>query len=924
MEGNNISFGKRPKNPLRKRVLRDLRREWKRYLMIFAMLVVTIGFVSGMYVANNSMMTSLDKNAEKFSRESGHFELSAKADSELISAIETGETADVAAALKEKAYAEAEDEVTGAVEEELEKNVREQVENGILDSVTAAVDEQLKAAEAMGVKADDAQRQEAIDEAFDAAMSENYDKAVEEALEKAFDSDEYSDALSDAMDEAKKEIDKTIDDKYDELSERYKLDEKTDPVPVKVYELFCKEQEERKSYAAVDPDGKIRVFAERTDVNRYDILKGKAPQNDHEIMIDRMHADNTGIKVGDTIYVGKADFTVSGLCSFTDYITLYENNTDTMFDAITFDVGMTTDEGFERVGGALRYVYSYVYEKQPEDKFEEKKLSDNFLKSLITQTTAADKETEIKDFVPAYANNAINFATDDMGSDKSMGGVLLYILVAVLAFICAVTINTSLEKESSVIGTLRASGFTKGELVRYYMSAPVLVIAGAAIVGNILGYTCMKNVIVAMYYNSYSLPTYETVWTPDAFVKTTVVPVIIMIVINLFVITRKLKLSPLRFLRHDLKKTRRKKAIRLPKWKFFARFRMRVFLQNIPNYIMMFVGVCFIMLLLSMAVGMPETLDYYKNKMPDMMVAKEQVILTSTEDEDGNIIKTSAEGAEQFSMASLERKSDDYKEEVSVYGVEMGSRYFSLDDDFFNSSADDEVYISKAYADKFGIEKGDEIALEEKFENVDYTWKVYDIYDNSSGVAVYMSGERFNKIFDRDEGSFTGYLSDSHIDDIDEKYIAKTITADDLLKVANQLDHSMGDYMVYFQYVCVIVAAIILYLLTKIIIEKNERSISMVKILGYENGEIGSLYLITTAIVVFITEFLAIFIGYNAMKAAWKVMLMSMGGYFEFIIPFSGFVKEFLMVFAAYLIISIIDFTRIKHIPKVLALKNVE
>ncbi|MBQ1538299.1 MAG: hypothetical protein IIZ73_08310 [Ruminococcus sp.] len=51
---------------------------------------------------------------------------------------------------------------------------------------------------------------------------------------------------------------------------------------------------------------------------------------------------------------------------------------------------------------------------------------------------------------------------------------------------------------------------------------------------------------------------------------------------------------------------------------------------------------------------------------------------------------------------------------------------------------------------------------------------------------------------------------------------------------------------------------------------------------------------------------------------------MSMGGYFEFIIPFSGFVKEFLMVFIAYLIISIIDFIRIKHIPKVLALKNVE
>ena len=749
MEENNISFGKRPKNPLRKRVLRDLRREWKRYLMIFAMLVVTIGFVSGMYVANNSMMTSLDKNAEKFSRESGHFELSVKADSELTAAIETGETADVVAALKEKAYAEAEDEVTEAVNEKLEENVREQVENGIRDSVTAAVDQQLKAAEAMGVKTDSAQRQKTIDEAFDTAMSENYDKAVEEALEKAFDSDEYRDALSDAMDEAKKEIDKTIDEKYTELADRYELNEKTDPVPVKLHELFCKEQEERISSADSEADGKIRVYAERKEVNKYDILKGEAPQNDHEIMIDRMHADNAGIKVGDTIYVGGADFTVSGLGAFTDYTTLYENNTDTMFDALTFDVGMTTDEGFERIGGAVRYFYAYVFNKAPEDKFEEKKLSDDFLKSLITQTAAADKETEIKDFVPAYANNAINFAADDMGSDKSMGGVLLYILVAVLAFICAVTINTALEKEASVIGTLRASGFTKGELVRYYMSAPVLVIAAAAIIGNILGYTCMKNIIVNMYYNSYSLPAYETVWTPDAFLKTTVVPVIIMLVINFVVITRKLKLSPLRFLRHDLKKTRRKKAVRLPKWKFFARFRMRVFLQNIPNYIMMFVGICFIMLLLSMAVGMPETLDYYKNEMPNMMVAKEQVILTSTEDEDGNTIKTSAEGAEPFSMTSLERKTEGYKEEVSVYGVEMGSRYFSLDNDFFTGSAEDEVYISKAYADKFGIEKGDEIVLEEKFENVDYTWKVYDIYDNSSGVAVYMSGERFNKILDR-------------------------------------------------------------------------------------------------------------------------------------------------------------------------------
>ncbi len=121
-----------------------------------------------------------------------------------------------------------------------------------------------------------------------------------------------------------------------------------------------------------------------------------------------------------------------------------------------------------------------------------------------------------------------------------------------------------------------------------------------------------------------------------------------------------------------------------------------------------------------------------------------------------------------------------------------------------------------------------------------------------------------------------------------------------------------------------IVAAIILYLLTKIIIEKNERSISMVKILGYSSGEIASLYLATTALVVFVTEFAAIFIGYEAMNAIWSVLLMKLGGYFAFVIPFSGFVKEFVLVFVAYMIITVIDFIRIRRIPKVLALKNVE
>lgn len=912
----NIQFGKRPKNPLRKRVRRDLLRDWKRYLMIFAMLVVIIGFVSGMYVANNSMMTSLDGNAAKFRREDGHFELSRIAEPEMIEAIASGEKADMVKIFRARAYTEAEPEIQQAVQEAVEEQVREQVRAAITEQVTAAVDAQIEAA---GQKMPEEMRQEMLDTALQTAMDENYEKAVKDALKEAWDSAEYKDALAEATDKAHAEIDKEIDKEYTKLAERYELDQTFDAVPVNVYELFYKNADEHISGDA-EFAGSIRVYNQRNEINLYDLLSGRAPENDREIIIDRMHADNAGVRIGDTVRADGAEFEVVGLASFTDYITLFESNTDTMFDALTFDVGMVTEEGFERISTSVHANYAFSYVHPPADLYEEKTSSDHFLKALITQTAVSEKELEIKDYVPAYANHAITFAEEDLGSDLAMSGVILYVMIAVLAFIFAVNISSTLEKEASSIGTLRASGFTKGELLRYYMSAPLLIVTIASIVGNVLGYTVFKNIAVGMYYQSYSLPTYETLWTPEAFLRTTIVPFLLMLLINFVVILRMLRLSPLKFLRHDLKKTRRKKAVRLPRWSFFRRFRLRVFLQNIPNYLMLFVGISFVMLLLSLVVGLPSTLSYYQETMPGMMFAKEQVILTDYKDADDAVIRTETDGAEPFSMGALEYRTEKFSEEISVYGVAENSRYISLSP----QNQPDDMWISTAFSNKYHLHTGDSFVLHEKYENKQYTWNVAGVYDYDAALSVFMPNERFNAVFERDADAFSGYLSDETITDIPEKQIVKRITSDDMMKIAKQLDHSFGSYIVYFQYVCVIIAAIILYLLTKIIIEKNERPISMVKILGYEDGEIARLYLLTTAVVVIVTELIAMALGFYAMKLMWEIMLQTLGGYFAFIMKPDGFVKEFALVTAAYLVITVFDFIRIRRIPKVLALKNTE
>lgn len=807
---------KKIKNPLIKRIPKELAGDWKKYLVVFLFLVLTIGFVSGMYVANESMLTAADEGITRYKQEDGHFELKEKADSSLIEAIESGEKADI----------------PGQAEE-------------------------------------------------NTADGDN-------------DDSEENGKSDDDLDNSKK-------------------------TSVTVYENFFRNEDEDNDNDGKS-DGTIRVYAKTDDINLACLLDGDFPQNENEIAVDRMHADNAGMKVGDKISVSGKEFKITGLIAYVNYSTLHEKKTDLMFDAIKFDVAMVTQEGFDRLDKSIHYSYAWKYDHAPADDIEEKEQSDSFMEAMVTQVMLAGNDME--DYTPKYGNPAINFATDDMGSDKAMGGMLLDILVVIIAFIFAVTISNTIANESSAIGTLRALGYTKGELVCHYLSMPVIVTLLAAIVGNILGYTVFKNVVVSMYYNSYSLPAYKTIWNPDAFLKTTVLPVIIMLVVNLIVIVRMMQHTPLQFLRHDMKKNKSKKAMRLPRWNFMSRFRLRIMFQNKANYLILFVGILFIMEMLAMAVGMPDTLDYYKSNTDGMMFAKYQYVLKSYVDEEGNIVSTGNKDAEKFDMTSLLKKSDALDEEVSIYGIADNSSYVKIND--FDSLKKNEVYISDSFSQKYGLNEGDEVKLDAQYEKKTYTFKVKGIYDKSQSIAVFMPIDKFADIFDLKDDQFSGFLSDTKIKDIDENNIATTITIHDITKMADQLDHSMGAYMSYFQVLCILLAAVMIYLLTKLIIEKNETAISMTKILGYENKEIASLYLVSTSIVVVLADLISVVIGTLVMKVAWKMMLFSYSGWFAFKVKPLGYVKMFAFVLIGYLIVMVFDFRRIKKIPMDQALKNVE
>ena len=61
------------KNPLHKRLPREIRSEFGKYIVIFLLMVATIGFVSGFLVADNSMLLAYQDGFEKYNIEDGNF-----------------------------------------------------------------------------------------------------------------------------------------------------------------------------------------------------------------------------------------------------------------------------------------------------------------------------------------------------------------------------------------------------------------------------------------------------------------------------------------------------------------------------------------------------------------------------------------------------------------------------------------------------------------------------------------------------------------------------------------------------------------------------------------------------------------------------------------------------------------------------------
>ena len=136
-------------------------------------------------------------------------------------------------------------------------------------------------------------------------------------------------------------------------------------------------------------------------------MKGESCLPGQEIAIDRMYADNNNLSVGDTLRSGKRTWKITGLVALSDYSCLFQNNNDSMFDAVKFGVSVVTEEEFDSLEQEkLQYNYSWIYDEKPKTE-RRRKVSEDLMEDM-------GKIVTLEAFVPRYLNQAITFTGDDM------------------------------------------------------------------------------------------------------------------------------------------------------------------------------------------------------------------------------------------------------------------------------------------------------------------------------------------------------------------------------------------------------------------------------------------------------------------------------------------------------------------------------
>lgn len=632
-------------------------------------------------------------------------------------------------------------------------------------------------------------------------------------------------------------------------------------------------------------DGKtLRVFANRENIDLVECDEGNLAEADDEIVVEKRFSQVNDISVGDIIQIAGNEFKVTGIGTSPDYNALFKEMSDTVVDSKVFGTVFVTEGAYDKLnatGESVKtetYLYAFRLEGKTtcddvKDALEDIKvdtdsIDDEYFQEYWDRTGAAindfkdgikelksganeladgvaelKKETDsflkdydtdlanITSFVTSDDNPRTGGAADDQQINVQAGYFFGVLLMFLFTYVISVFVVHGIEKESSVIGALYALGVKRRDLMMHYLTLPVIVTTIAGIIGFLIGISNVGiPVQMADAYAYYSIPAMDVKIPPILVVYGIVMPPLAAIVVNYFVIRKKLSQTALSLIKNEVKQPKGSN-VDLGDMGFVGRFRVRQMLREMRTGLTVVIGMFIALICLMLSLNTATFCSKVKKQnVEDTHYEYMYTYKYPTENP--------PEGGEAAYAKTLKKEVYGYNWDVTVLGLSKNTKYFDVD----LKDGKNRVAMSSSFAEKYGYGVGDEIVLHDEENDIDYGFTVDSVTQYTPAFYVFMTIDDARELFGAGSNEYNVVFADKDLG-VDPARLYATTTKADIESAAGIFADQMRSMVVMIVIISTLIFVVVMYLMMKVMIDRSAFSISLIKVFGFRTKEIRKLYL---------------------------------------------------------------------------------
>lgn len=549
----------------------------------------------------------------------------------------------------------------------------------------------------------------------------------------------------------------------------------------------------------------------------------------------------------------------------------------------------------------------------------------------------------------------VGYASYVQDTDRvaNLAEVFPVVFFLVAALISLTSMSRMVEEQRVQIGTLKALGYSKRQIVSKYLIYASLATLIGGIIGLFIGFNWLPKIIADMYGMVYTLPSVILEFNIQIAFIGMLFAVLCTVGATLYTCIKELKHNPATLMRPKAPKPGKRVILeKIPFiWKhlnFTAKVTARNIFRYKKRFLMTIIGVCGCTALIVSGFGLRDAIS---NMIPKQFgeIDKYNINITLKEKKYGNELEELESNIQQneeiestlgANIQSVKIIKDDNNQNIQLIvpsNVNELEEFISLRDrkNQENKYVLDAtgVIVSEKLADLLSIKEGDTILLENA-DGIRKEVNVSKITENYIMHYIYMSPDLYNETFNTRIESNVILAKTNETKEVDEEKLGEILLEDSanisgvsFTSASEDMFKTVMDNMDMVVWILIVAAGllalVVLYNLLNANISERIRELATIKVLGFYDREVYSYIARETIILTIIGILVGLVGGYFLTMYILKTCELDITMFDPNVKLLSYVFGVVITVFFA-IIVNVVTYFSLKKIDMIESLKSVE